>query len=110
MRQDGGVLLHDEVDVAQRHILDLGLRGQQGHQRGRHLLEERLLQGFIVDAVQLLEDELPRAHNLFGEQARMPCQVVCRGACELKRRHFCETLRSCPRESKRAYEENPSYQ
>jgi hypothetical protein len=38
-----GVLLHDEVDVTQRHILDLRLLTEKRDERGAQLLDQQLL-------------------------------------------------------------------
>ena len=51
MSQNARVLLHDQVDVAQRHILDLALSRQEGHQGGRHLLVQRLDCGLILNEI-----------------------------------------------------------
>ena len=58
VREDGGPLLHDEVDVAQRHVLDLGLRREQRHQRRRHLLVQRLERVLARDQVHVLDHHL----------------------------------------------------
>eukprot|EP00964_Phaeocystis_antarctica_P140756 scaffold105646_cov63-Phaeocystis_antarctica.AAC.1 len=58
VREDRRSLLDDEVDVAQRYVLDLGLRREQRHQRRRHLLVERLERVLARDQVHVLDHDL----------------------------------------------------
>ena len=51
-------LLHDQVDVAQRHILDLALGGQQRDQGRRHLLVQAPDQCLVLNRVQLPQNDL----------------------------------------------------
>ena len=58
MCQNLRILGHDQVDVAQRHILDLWLCAQQRHQRRRHLFVQCLFQCLIIYNLHLLQNHL----------------------------------------------------
>jgi len=69
--QDLRELLHNEADVAQRHVLDLRLAAQQRDQRRRHLLRQRRAQRLVLDHAHLLQHHL-RARGAAGSPARAP--------------------------------------
>ena len=58
MRKNAGILLHNEVDVAQGDILDLTLSREQGDKGRCHLLVQRLDCGLVLNQIQLLQDDL----------------------------------------------------
>ena len=58
MGKNAWVLLHNEVDVAQCHILDLTLSREQGDKGRCHLLVQRLHCGLVLNQIQLLQDDL----------------------------------------------------
>ncbi len=58
MGKNAWVLLHNEVDVAQCHILDLTLSREQGDKGRCHLLVKCLHCGLVLNQIQLLEDDL----------------------------------------------------
>ncbi len=58
MGKNAGILLHNEVDVAQCHILDLTLSREQGDKGRSHLLVQRLHCGLVLNQIQLLQDDL----------------------------------------------------
>ncbi len=58
MGKNAWVLLHNEVDVSQCHVLDLTLSREQGDKRRCHLLVQRLHCGLVLNQIQLLQDDL----------------------------------------------------
>mmetsp|Transcript_12057 Transcript_12057/g.38535 ORF Transcript_12057/g.38535 Transcript_12057/m.38535 type:complete len:250 (-) Transcript_12057:738-1487(-) len=64
VRQDGGALLHNQTDVAQRHILDLRRRRrQQRHQRRCQLALQGADHVLVVDHVHVTQDHLDRGQH-----------------------------------------------
>ncbi len=58
MGKNAWILLDDEVDVAQSHILDLTLSREQGDKGRCHLLVQCLHGGLVLNQIQLLQDDL----------------------------------------------------
>ena len=58
MGKNAGILLHNEVDVAQCHILDFALSREQGDKGRCHLFVQRLHCGLVLKQIQLLQDDL----------------------------------------------------
>mmetsp|Transcript_15997 Transcript_15997/g.41525 ORF Transcript_15997/g.41525 Transcript_15997/m.41525 type:complete len:1014 (+) Transcript_15997:689-3730(+) len=63
MGKDLLAALHDQVDVPQRHVLDLRLCAQQRHQRRRHLLLQHLDGLLVLNELHLLHDDLHRGQH-----------------------------------------------
>jgi len=58
MGKNAWILLDNEVDVAQGHILDLTLSREKGDKGWCHLLVQRLHCGLVLNQIQLLQDDL----------------------------------------------------
>lgn len=76
MGKDAWIFLHNQVDVAQSHILDFALSRQQSHQGRRHLLVQCLHCGLILNEIQLLQNDLNKDKHAFKTLA-MQVLVVC---------------------------------
>jgi len=75
MCEDGGALLHDEVDVAQGNVLDLRFRGEERHEGGRHLLAQVAHEVRRGDDVHLEHDQL----HARGQEVMVCSVMVCSG-------------------------------